>query len=372
MKPQLVGLYVRAGAQPAFEPGEDALDQSVKSDGGEVLPIGFHSDPAVIIEHICFLTERMNDVHQRLRLFRNKALNEVHVVPLVRSRRPVGRLQLSAVDKILRRQGISIFPPERIQRGRADRKVVARPVGKPGAAAKIRPEDPNEIVEQRRQPDHVRLRVVLAPDPQPVLQILPRAGVPGIELAQVLGGPAVGRMVVHVDFFPDAPAQEGNGIAMIRRALPDRHFSVPEGPVFPRNLFSLRPVPYLPPGQGIGRIVQLKLLIKISVQWRNLQLLRFSDHRVGGKKRLLLRIGMLAGKGIMLPDDTDCRVDPVPRFRDLRRKLCPVAVADHIRSPSFRHFQRQLFITRFSREREPSLPEINLSIAAHEIAPLSA
>ena len=349
--------HVRRRAQPAFKPGKHALDQAVKPDGGEIFAAGLHAHPAVVVEDVGFLAEGVDDVHQRPGLVRHEPLNEIHVVPLVSRGRPVGGLQLSAVDEVLRRQGVAVFLPEGVQRRGAYRKVVAGPVGKPGSAPQIAAEDPYEIIEQRGQPDHVRLRVILAPDPQPVLQILPSHGMPRIQLPQVLALPVVGGMVVHVDLFPDAPCQEGHGIPVVGRASPDGDRPLPQAPVLPGHLPPRRPVPDLPVPQGLLRIVQLELLLKIALQGPDLGLPAPGNNLPGKQEGLLLRLGMLQREFVVFPDDADGGIDAVSRLRDLGAQLCAVAVPDHVRAPSFRHFQGQLLITGLAGQREISLQE---------------
>ena len=357
MEPELMHRDVCTGAQAAFKAGEYAFDQAVKTDGGKEFSVGFHADPAVVIENIGFLAPLVDDLHQGFRFFRHKALDEVHIVPFAGRRGTVGCLQFTLVDKILGRQGIAGFLLKGFQGGGTDREIIAGPVHKAGAAPEIAAEDPDKVVEKRGQTHHVRLRVCFAPLFQPVFQIFPGQGMAGIQLAEMLGGPVVGGVVVHIDLFPDPPDEERGSVAVIRNAAGDGNDAVFVPPGIGREQAVFRPVPDLPEGNGFRAVVQLKLFLKIAFQRADLQRAGGGCDRIGGEETLLLGIGMLAGEFIMLPDDTEGGIDSVSGGSDFRRKLRAVAVPDHICAPFFGHLQRQLFITRFSGQGEAAFCE---------------
>ena len=352
MEAQLVHRHLGPGAQAALKAREYALDQAVEADGGEVFAVGLHAHPAVVIENISLFPVTVNDLHERPGLFGHEALGEIHIVPLVLRGRTVRGLQPAMVDEILGGQRVAVFPLEGPQRRRTDGKVVAAPVHEPAAAAHIAAEDPYEVIEQRGQTDHAGLRVVGAPFVQPVLQESPGERMPGIELPQMLAGPVVGGVVVHVDLFPDAPAQERDRIAMPRSAAAHGDPAVPVFPTAARDLGIRRAVPHLPVGQGFGRVVQLELLPEIPVQGGDNQGLALRERGLGAEEALLLGIGVLKGEGVVLPNDADGGIDAVARFQDLRGQLGSVAVAYHVGSPFFGQLQRQLFIARFAGQGE--------------------
>ena len=348
-----------------FKAGKHALDQPVKADGGEIFAVGLHTHPAVVIEHVGLLAVGVDDVHQRLGLFRHEALDEIHIIPLVGRGRAVSRLQFALVDEVLRRQGVAVFLLKGPQGRRADGEIIAGPIHKAAAAAQIAAEDPDKIVEKRGQPHHVGIGIGFAPVFEPALQVLPGQGMAGVQLAQMLAGPMVGGVVVHVDLFPDAPDQEGRRIAMIGHAAAQGDFALRPLPLIPRHQGVGRPVPHLPVGQGVGAVVQLELLIKVSVQRSDLQRIGNSRLGIGGQEGLLLGVGMRLGKGVVLPDDADGGVDAVARLHDPGRQLGAVGIADHVRAPFFRHFQRQFLVSRFTRKREAAL-----TIIAHIHSPI--
>ena len=181
---------------------------------------------------------------------------------------------------------------------------------------------------------------------------------PGVQLAQVLAGPVVGGVVVHVDFFPDTPRQEGHGVAVPGHGGGNRHFAVFVLPVFLRHFLVRRPVVHLPEGQGVRAVVQLELLVEKALQRMDRDAIARSHHGIGAQKGLLLGVGVRIGEGVVLPDDADGGVNAVPRLHDLVRQLGAVAVADHVRAPLFRQLQRQLFIARFSGQGKVALVEV--------------
>ena len=300
----------------------------------------------------------MNDLHQFLRFSRHESLDKVHIIPLMPDGRPVGCLQHPPVDKVLRSQRVSVFFPESVQCRRAHGEIIACPVCEPDPAAGIVTENPDKIVKKRGQANHICLRIVFAPFPQPAFQIYPCVRMPRIKLAQVLACPVVRCMVVHIDFFPDPPAEERHRIPVILSAVPQYHPAVFVTPVFPGHLFPGRPIPHLPVAHGFRCIVDFKLLAEISFHRPDFRCLRHSQHRIGAQECLLLGFRMALREFIVFPDDADRGVNPVSRVRNLRRQFCPVAVADDVRSPSFRHLQGQFFISGFTGQCESAFSEI--------------
>ena len=90
----------------------------------------------------------MNDVDQFFCLFRNKSLDKIHIVQFAGCRRMMCCLQLSAINKVLCCQRVSVFLPESFQGCRTNSKIVARPIRKSGTAPQIAAENPHKIVEQ--------------------------------------------------------------------------------------------------------------------------------------------------------------------------------------------------------------------------------
>ena len=179
---------------------------------------------------------------------------------------------------------------------------------------------------------------------------------PRIQLPQVLAGPVVRGVVVHVDLFPDAPAQEGDRVAVPFFAARHRHgFSVPL-PLFPRHRAVRRPVIDLPVFHGVRTVVDGELFLKIALQRLNPHGIPFRHRRVGAEERLLLRVGMGLRELVVLADDADRGVNPVAGCRNFGRELGAVAVADDVGAPFFRKFQGQLFIARFARKGEIPAP----------------
>ena len=147
MQANLVGRHLRARAQAALEPGENALDQPVKADAGKALAVGLQAHPAVVVEHVGLLAVLMHDVHQRPGLFRHEGLDKVHVVPLVGGGGHMGHLQFPLVDKVLGGQGVAVLRFKGPERRGGHGEIVAGPVGVAVAAAHIAAEDPHEVVE---------------------------------------------------------------------------------------------------------------------------------------------------------------------------------------------------------------------------------
>ena len=266
MKAQLVHRHIGPGAQPTLEAGKHALDQPVEADGAEVPAVGLHAHPAVIVEDIGLLAVPVDDLHQRPGLFRHKALDKVHIVALVGRGRAVGGLQPAPVDEVLGGQGIAVLRLKGLQRGGADGEVIAGPVHKAAAPAHVAAKNPDEIVEQGGQPHHIGLGIGNTPLLQPPLEVLPGQRMAWIQLPQVFAGPVVGGVVVHVDLFPDAPAQGGGRIAMVWGAARDGNFAVGIAPALSGNGLPGRAVPHLPVGYRLRAVVQLELLVKIARQ----------------------------------------------------------------------------------------------------------
>ena len=179
---------------------------------------------------------------------------------------------------------------------------------------------------------------------------------PRIQLPQVLAGPVVRGVVVHVDLFPDAPAQEGDRIAVPFFAARHRNgFPVPL-PLFPRHRAVRRPVIDLPVFHGVRTVVNVELFLKIALQRLDPDSIPLRDRRVGAEKCLLLRVGMGLRELVVLADDADRGVNPVSGCRNFRRELGAVAVADDVGAPFFRQLQGQLFIACFARKGEIPAP----------------
>ena len=177
----------------------------------------------------------------------------------------------------------------------------------------------------------------------------------GVELTQMLAGPGVGGMVVHVDLFPDAPAQEGYRVRMPGGAAGDGHLAVRIDPFIRRDKGIARAVVHLPVFEGFRRIIELELLGEVAVHRPDDEGLPLGHHRIGAQEGLLLRIGMRRGKVIVLADDADGGIDAVARLHDLRGQLGAVAVTDHIRAPFLRQLQCQLLISGLTGEGEAAL-----------------
>jgi hypothetical protein len=73
-------------------------------------------------------------------------------------------------------------------------------------------------------------------------------------------------VVVHVDLFPDAPAQERGGIPVIWNASGNRDDTVRITPGIRRQQPVFGPVPDLPERKRVLAVIQLELFLKISLQ----------------------------------------------------------------------------------------------------------
>ena len=277
METQFMGLNFGKRAQAALEAGEHALYEPVEAYGREILAAGLHAHPAVVVKHVGLFAVGMDDVHQRPGFFRHETLDEVHIVLLRPGRRAVGSLKQAFVYEILGGQGVAVFLLKRLERGGAHGKVVAGPVHETAAEAHVVPEYPHEIVEQRSQAHHIRLGIGFAPVFEPLLQVLPGQGMPGIQLAQMLAGPVVGGVVVHIDLFPHPPRQEGHRIPVEGFAVVDLYCAAGVFPLVGAQQAVARPVPHLPVLHGFGGIVQFELLCKIPFQGPYLQRLTNRD-----------------------------------------------------------------------------------------------
>ena len=359
--------HLGIGAQPALEAGEHALDQPVEAHMLEPGAVGLQAHPAVIVEHVGFLAVLMDDVHQRLRLFRHEVLDEFHVIPLVGGGGHVGHLELAAVDEVLRRQGVAVLLLEGPQGRRADGEVIAGPVGEAVAQAVVGAPDPHEVVEQAGQADHVGLGIGHAPFLHPVLEVRPRRRMPGIQLPQMLAGPGVGGVVVHVDLFPDAPGQEGHGILVPGRRAGDGNLAVGIGPLPAGYLRAAGAVVDLIVGQRVGAVVEDELLVKVAVHQADGQRVALGGHRIGDEEGLLLGVGMGLGKLVMLTNDADGGINAVACVGNLAGELGAVAVADHVRAPLLRQLQRQLLIARLARQGKAALAVFCLAHGSHSL-----
>ena len=364
---QLMHGHLGVGAQPALEAGEHALDQPVEAHLPEPGSVGLQAHPAVVVEDVGFLAVLMDDVHQRLRLFRHKVLDELHVIPLVGGRGHVGHLELAAVDEVLRRQGVAVPLLKSPQGRRADGEVIAGPVGEAVAQAIVRAPDPHEVIEQAGQADHVGLGIGHAPVFHPVLEVRPRRRMPGIQLAQMLAGPGVGGVVIHVDLFPDAPGQEGHGVLMPGRGAGDGDLAISIGPLPAGHLRIAGAVIHLIIGQGVGAIVELELLVEVAVHQADGEGVALGGHRIGDEEGLLLGVGMGLGKLVMLADDADGGINAVARVGNLTGELGAVAVADHVRAPLLRQLQRQLLIARLARQGKAALAVFRFAHGSHSL-----
>ena len=134
-----------------------------------------------------------------------------------------------------------------------------------------------------------------------------------------------------------------------------RHRTLRVRPAVPRHLVVRSAVVHLPEGQGVGAVVELELLVKIAIHGMNHQRVPLGHHRRGAKEGLLLRVGMLRGKGVVLADNADGGVNAIAGFHNFIRQAGAVAVADHIRAPFFRKLQGQLLIASLSGKGKTAL-----------------
>ena len=364
---QLMHGHLGIGAQPALEAGEHTLDQPVEAHMPEPGAVGLQAHPAVVVEDVGFLAVLMDDVHQLPGLFRHEVLDEFHVIPLVGSGGHVGHLELAAVDEVLRRQGVSVLFLKGLQGRGADGEVIAGPVGEAVAQAVVGTPDPHEIVEQAGQADHVGLGIGHAPLLHPVREVRPRRRMPGIQLPQMLAGPGIGGVVVHVDLFPDAPGQEGHGILVPGLRAGDGDLAVSVAPLLAGHLRAAGAVVHLVVSQRVGAVVEDELLVKVAVHQSDGQRVALGSHRVGDEEGLLLGVGMGRGELVVLADDADGGINAVARIGDLAGELGAVAVADHVRAPLLRQLQRQLLIARLARQGKAALAVFCLAHGSHSL-----
>ena len=154
-----------------------------------------------------------------------------------------------------------------------------------------------------------------------------------IQLAQVLAGPVVGGVVVHIDFLPHPPGQEGHSVAVPRDGGGDCHFAVFIFPVFLRYFRIRSAVIHLPVNHGLRGVVHLELLVKEPIQGTDGNAFTGGGHRVGAEEGLLLAVGVGQGKFIVFPNDTNGGVNAVAGFYDFVGQLRAVAVPNHVRAP---------------------------------------
>ena len=289
MEPQLMHRRINARAHPDFITRKHALDDAVKAEFLKVRAVRFNAHPAIVIKYIGTLAVTVDQIHQFFAVPGHKLLGKLHVIPLVSRRRHVGHLQAALVDKVLCRQGIPILGRKIIQRLFRYGKVIAAPVRKQILVALIAAPDPDEVIEHTGKPHHVGLGVGLAPIFQPVVQkVLSFLGA-RINRQQVLTGPAVGNMVVHVDLFPGAPCQKADRVSMEQHWTCHSHCtcgSIPL-PCVRRQQLVGRAVPNLPVTQGFGAVIDLELLIKEPRHRLNGQRLFGSNDRLCAQKGLL-------------------------------------------------------------------------------------
>ena len=190
---------------------------------------------------------------------------------------------------------------------------------------------------------------------------------PGIQLPQMLAGPGIGGVVVHVDLFPDAPGQEGHGILVPGLRAGDGDLAVSVAPLLAGHLRAAGAVVHLVVSQRVGAVVEDELLVKVAVHQSDGQRVALGSHRVGDEEGLLLGVGMGRGELVVLADDADGGINAVARIGDLAGELGAVAVADHVRAPLLRQLQRQLLIARLARQGKAALAVFCLAHGSHSL-----
>ena len=351
---ELVGVHVRAGAQPRLIAGEHALDEAVKAEFAEPAVVGLHAHPAVVIEYVRLLAILVHDIDEPAAEGDDEIVHESHPVLLLRRGGHVGDVQAALVDEILRRERVAIPLLKQAQRTRADGEIIGSPVGEQVAAALVRAPDPHEIVEQRGEAHHRGGGVALTPAAHPGKQIRLRFRVDGVDLHEMLLVPVVRGVVVHGDLFPDAVGEEAHGVGVERDGAADLHRALLRavGPAFRREQPVFRAVIHLPVGHGVPVAVDAELLGEKVLHEPDGERVPARRHGLRHQKGLLQRVRMGGRPLVVVADQAHGGIDAVACVENFIGKGGAVAVADDVRAPFSGQLQREGFVTGFARHGE--------------------
>ena len=101
----------------------------------------------------------MDQLHQLPGFFRHKALDKIHIIPVLSGGNPEGRIIVPIVHNVLRSEGVAVFGLEFLQRLHTDGCSVSEPVHEFFLC--VASEHQREMVKKCGEAHNIRIRVIL-------------------------------------------------------------------------------------------------------------------------------------------------------------------------------------------------------------------
>ncbi len=221
MKPQLVGFNRYARTKSCLIAGKYTFDKPVKAKLFKPAVIGLQTDPAVIVKDAGLLSIAVDQLYQLFSVIHHKAVNKFHIIKLTFSRRHMGYVKFSLINKVLGNQTITVFLFKFSQCCRAYREIIGTPVTEQISFSFTASPHPDKVVKERGKTHHGCGRMLLTPCFKPVVQIASCFHVSWIQRHQVFFLPVIGYMIIHGDLFPYPIRHKIHGVLMKRHNIPD-------------------------------------------------------------------------------------------------------------------------------------------------------
>ena len=238
----------------------DRSDDGVEPKLVEAFHVRLGADPLVAEEHHRLLAGGVRLVDEFLDVRSHERGQERNPVTLCLARYAPGGVVAAFVHEILGAQPVAVQSLEVVERLRRHGACAPEPVDNLLAVPLV--EDERELVEERREPHHIGLRIVFEPLFECAEHEVARRRMVDVERDLVfLVSPVVRQMVVHLDRVPDDVGEERDRVFVHRLRFADRDRVVPgvEIPAVRVDHLPGRAVDGLPVAMRVRVAVRLQL-----------------------------------------------------------------------------------------------------------------